>query len=853
MNAEEQSENERAVVNTRDALREVSITQTVKAKDVERTYNFDQVFGAHATQEDIYDDAVRPVVEEVLEGFNCTIFAYGQTGTGKTHTMEGYHDWDDASSSESSSSFADAMPSNAGVIPRAMSHIFAHLKAKGVEHSVKCTFLELYNEEITDLLAVSDLVEGSVEFANAKAPKHPLMEDGKGGVAVKGLEEVSVPNPETIFEHIRRGSAKRRTAETLMNKQSSRSHSVFSVTVHTKESTPDGEDVIRCGKLNLVDLAGSENISRSGAVDKRAREAGEINKSLLTLGRVIAALVAGVRSFLILVWAIRVLTSHVFCLQGGHVPYRDSKLTRLLRDALGGKSKTCIIATVSPAAHSAEETLQTLEYAHRAKSIKNKPEINARVTKNALLKDLQKEVERLTADLTATREKNGVYLSQQSYDTQEEERTQLKLRADTQKSALDLAKSELASLAALFEDQKKAHKALQREHAHHAEKMSMADAEIQRTKAELSKEHDARVESEYLADEFERAQERLRVKTGALGETLHGAKDEMRLLFGKIDRVVDIDVANRSVLEAVKSDVVARLERLEASLAEVKTAEESARAAAASAIAELEGARVKERDALVGQIQKMRTDAKAATSKAAVAARAAATSAKAAADAALAAAETAAAAGADCDLTGETVDAQIVSLLSAMDAGRDAECARFKSLAETDAARSARAVELANAQATAAREAAVAMAGAVEEMAAYEVTGGTPVIKTAATMLATPVRSRDVDEMVQEREATLAAFRARVAAGEASGGAAESTPVKDADADEDEEEEASSSADEATDETDEEQAETPTPEVVEEVKPKRGGRAASTRGTRGVKTSGIPRAPLVDKKNAQDA
>ena len=541
-----------------------------------------------------------------------------------------------------------------------------------------------------------------------------------------------------------------------------------------------------------------------------------------------------------------------FCLQGGHVPYRDSKLTRLLRDALGGKSKTCIIATVSPAAHSAEETLQTLEYAHRAKSIKNKPEINARVTKNALLKDLQKEVERLTADLTATREKNGVYLSQQSYDTQEEERAQLKLRADTQKSALDLAKSELASLAALFEDQKKAHKALQREHAHHAEKMSMADAEIQRTKAELSKEHDARVESEYLADEFERAQERLRVKTSTLGETLHGAKDEMRLLFGKIDRVVDIDVANRSVLEAVKSDVVARLERLEASLAEVKTAEESARAAAASAIAELEGARVKERDALVGQIQKMRTDAKAATSKAAVAARAAATSAKAAADAALAAAETAAAAGADCDLTGETVDAQIVSLLSAMDAGRDAECARFKSLAETDAARSARAVELANAQATAAREAAVAMAGAVEEMAAYEVTGGTPVIKTAATMLATPVRSRDVDEMVQEREATLAAFRARVAAGEASGGAAESTPVKDADEDE-EDENASSSADEATDETDEEQAETPTPEVVEEVKPKRGGRAASTRGTRGVKTSGIPRAPLVDKKNAQDA
>ena len=581
MNAEEQSENERSVVNTRDALREVSITQTVKGdKQVDRTYNFDQVFGAHATQEDIYDDAVRPVVEEVLEGFNCTIFAYGQTGTGKTHTMEGYHDWDDASSD----SFADSMPSNAGVIPRAMSHIFAHLKAKGVEHSVKCTFLELYNEEITDLLAVSDLVEGTVEAANAKAPKHPLMEDGKGGVAVKGLEEVAVANPEEIFDHIRRGSAKRRTAETLMNKQSSRSHSVFSVTVHTKESTPDGEDVIRCGKLNLVDLAGSENISRSGAVDKRAREAGEINKSLLTLGRVIAALVAG----------------------GGHVPYRDSKLTRLLRDALGGKSKTCIIATVSPAAHSAEETLQTLEYAHRAKSIKNKPEINQRVTKNALLKDLQKEIERLTADLTATREKNGVYLSQQSYDEQEKERVDLKARADELRSALDLAKSELASLAALFEDQKKAHKALQREHATHAEKVCIAEREARVATAELSKEQRARLEQAHLADEFEAAQERLRVKTDSLGDALASAKDEMRSLFGKIERYSDVDATNASVIESVRLDVVARLERLETSLAEVKTAEEGARAATRRAIDDVKKARVAEADELRDQLRRTR-------------------------------------------------------------------------------------------------------------------------------------------------------------------------------------------------------------------------------------------------------
>lgn len=144
----------------------------------------------------------------------------------------------------------------------------------------------------------------------------------------------------------------------------SRSHTVFSITVHTKESTNEGEDLLKTGKLNLVDLAGSENIGRSGAVDKRAREAGNINQSLLTLGRVITALVE----------------------RAPHVPYRESKLTRLLQDSLGGRTKTSIIATVSPATCNLEETLSTLEYAHRAKNITNRPEINQKFTKSALLK-----------------------------------------------------------------------------------------------------------------------------------------------------------------------------------------------------------------------------------------------------------------------------------------------------------------------------------------------------------------------------------------------------------------------------------------------------------------------------------
>ncbi|KAL0691491.1 hypothetical protein Bca4012_091170 [Brassica carinata] len=215
---------------------------------------------------------------------------------------------------------------------------------------MKVTFLELYNEEVTDLLAQEDSSRSS---SDDKQKKHvSLMEDGKGCVVLRGLEEEVVYSANDIYALLERGSSKRRTADTLLNKRSSRSHSVFTITVHIKEESMGDEELIKCGKLNLVDLAGSENIFRSGSRDGRAREAGEINKSLLTLGRVINALVE----------------------HSSHIPYRDSELTRLLQDSLGGKTKTCIIATISPSAHSLEETLSTLDYAYRAKNIKNKPE-----------------------------------------------------------------------------------------------------------------------------------------------------------------------------------------------------------------------------------------------------------------------------------------------------------------------------------------------------------------------------------------------------------------------------------------------------------------------------------------------
>lgn len=161
-----------------------------------------------------------------------------------------------------------------------------------------------------------------------------------------------------------------------------------------KRVSEDGVEYLSAGKLNLVDLAGSENIQRSGAENKRAAEAGLINKSLLTLGRVINALVE----------------------RGSHIPYRESKLTRLLQDSLGGRTKTCIIATLSPAKSNLEETISTLDYAFRAKNIRNKPQVNQLMSKKTLLKEFTAEIEKLKSELIATRQRNGVYLTQENYE-----------------------------------------------------------------------------------------------------------------------------------------------------------------------------------------------------------------------------------------------------------------------------------------------------------------------------------------------------------------------------------------------------------------------------------------------------
>ena len=295
----------------------------------------------------------------------------------------------------------------AGVIPRVLHSLFTKLEADEAESSVKCSFIELYNEELRDLVAVDDTTKLKI-YDDAQKKGH-------GATLVQGMEESYIKSAGAGIKLLQDGSHKRQVAATKCNDLSSRSHTVFTTTVYIKRTAENGEDYISAGKLNLVDLAGSENIQRSGAENKRAAEAGLINKSLLTLGRVINALVE----------------------RGSHIPYRESKLTRLLQDSLGGRTKTCIIATVSPAKSNLEETISTLDYAFRAKNIRNKPQVNQTISKKTLLREFTTEIEKLKGELMATRHRNGVYLTAEGYDELTQESESRRILSEEQRDKIE--------------------------------------------------------------------------------------------------------------------------------------------------------------------------------------------------------------------------------------------------------------------------------------------------------------------------------------------------------------------------------------------------------------------------------
>uniref|UniRef100_A0A8C7J0L9 Kinesin-like protein n=1 Tax=Oncorhynchus kisutch TaxID=8019 RepID=A0A8C7J0L9_ONCKI len=359
LNQKERSMGHKQAVSVDENRGTITVNKLETTHEPPKTFTFDTVFGPDSKQLDVYNLTARPIIDSVLEGYNGTIFAYGQTGTGKTFTMEGVR----------------AVPELRGIIPNSFAHVFGHIaKAEGdTRFLVRVSYLEIYNEEVRDLL-------GKDQMQRLEVKERPDV-----GVYIKDLSGYVVNNADDMDRIMTMGHKNRSVGSTNMNEHSSRSHAIFTITIECSEKGVDGDQHVRMGKLHLVDLAGSERQGKTGATGQRLKEATKINLSLSTLGNVISALVDG---------------------KSTHVPYRNSKLTRLLQDSLGGNSKTMMCANIGPADYNYDETISTLRYANRAKNIKNKARINED-PKDALLRQFQKEIEELRKKLQEGEEISG--------------------------------------------------------------------------------------------------------------------------------------------------------------------------------------------------------------------------------------------------------------------------------------------------------------------------------------------------------------------------------------------------------------------------------------------------------------
>lgn len=310
-------------------------------------FTFDRVFGMDSRQHDIFDYSIKSTVDDIMDGYNGTVFAYGQTGAGKSYSMMGSMD----------------DPEQKGIIPRITEQIFTAIQngSDSVDWLLRVSYMEIYMEQIRDLL----------KPANSNLPIHE--EKGKG-VYVKGLSELYVQSADEVYEIMRIGGEARKVASTNMNQESSRSHSIFVINVEQENRETKSK---KSGTLFLVDLAGSEKVGKTGASGQTLEEAKKINKSLSALGMVINALTDG---------------------KSSHVPYRDSKLTRILQESLGGNSRTTLIICCSPSSYNDQETLSTLRFGTRAKAIKNKAKVNAEISP-AELKAIIKKYELQSAGM----------------------------------------------------------------------------------------------------------------------------------------------------------------------------------------------------------------------------------------------------------------------------------------------------------------------------------------------------------------------------------------------------------------------------------------------------------------------
>lgn len=341
----------------------------------------DHIFDPEKSNQDVFETVVQPIIDAAVKGFNGTVFAYGQTSSGKTHTMLG-------------------TPIEPGIIPLAVNRTFDSIaETENREFLLRVSYLEIYNEKVNDLLDPS-------------AVDLKLREDTNGLVQVLKCKEEIASTPEIIMTIMKKGDKNRRIGETDMNERSSRSHTIFRyalilkftilnvlfsnkvnskfysrITIESRNVSSDSDGAIQVSQLNLVDLAGSERARQTNATGERFKEGTHINLSLSSLGLVIKQLSEASEN------------------SKQHVNFRDSKLTRLLQASLGGNAMTTIICAVTPAAF--DETLCTLSFASRAKSVKNKPQLNEVMSDATLLKRYKRQMAKLNQELERLKNEKG--------------------------------------------------------------------------------------------------------------------------------------------------------------------------------------------------------------------------------------------------------------------------------------------------------------------------------------------------------------------------------------------------------------------------------------------------------------
>lgn len=327
-----------------DTIQQSARTERIQGRTI--SYTLDQVYGALATTAELYEQSVQPVVRSALEGYHGSVFAYGQTSTGKTYTMTGTQ-------------------KSPGIVSLAINDIFQYIQQgdqAAREYLIRFSYIEIYNEQILDLL--SDTAS-SIRIL-----------EGKDGVTVRGLREHVVTAPAAIFELLRKGERRRQVGSTNMNRHSSRSHAIVRIWIESKVAGNNSKT--RASSLSLVDLAGSESVRLTGSTGDRKREGQYINKSLMALGQVIYKLSENEKS---------------------HIPYRDSKLTRLLQPSLSGNAQIVSICNISPSVSHIEESHNTLKFAMRAKKVQQRAVLNEVLDENTLLQEYKEEIEDLKQQL----------------------------------------------------------------------------------------------------------------------------------------------------------------------------------------------------------------------------------------------------------------------------------------------------------------------------------------------------------------------------------------------------------------------------------------------------------------------